>query len=36
MDRHRGEISLEPHPEGGTLARLIFTTTLENNGGTHV
>lgn len=36
MDRHRGEISLESHPEGGAIARLVFVTTIENNGGTHV
>jgi signal transduction histidine kinase len=36
MDRHRGEISVESHPEGGAIARLVFLKTIENNGGTNV
>jgi signal transduction histidine kinase len=36
MDRHRGELSVESHPDGGAIARLVFVTTIENNGGTHV
>ena len=37
MERHGGEISLEPNPGGGMIARLVFIVTDEtNNGGTHV
>ena len=36
MERHGGEISLEPLAGGGTRARLVFNTLTETNGGTHV